>query len=177
MTGIRSWMGASRHLEWWSESSRSLPHCQPDPSSDPPDPCEREQFAIVDLDAKWLLRFPCPLPLVETVCGNPAPAKSQRIHNGDHGVEIFDSKPGEVISTPVSLTQQQKRASWSQGRLLRACGKLSQIPIAGAEILLQPPVFRRKRAKSRSRPISTTDVFTYDMRMRTVVQRMVFSTC
>ena len=33
------------------------------------------------------------------------------LNNWDHGevVEIFDSKPGEVISTPVSLAQQEKK--------------------------------------------------------------------
>jgi len=31
--------------------------------------------------------------------------------HGDHGgaAKVFDSKPGEVISTPVSLAQQQKK--------------------------------------------------------------------
>jgi hypothetical protein len=32
-------------------------------------------------------------------------------NNGDHGEAVggFDSKPGEVISTPVSLKAQQKK--------------------------------------------------------------------
>jgi hypothetical protein len=29
------------------------------------------------------------------------------LNNGDHGV--FDSKPGEVISTPISLAQQKNK--------------------------------------------------------------------
>jgi len=33
------------------------------------------------------------------------------VSNGDHGegVGVFDPKPGEVISTPVSLKAQQKK--------------------------------------------------------------------
>ncbi len=33
------------------------------------------------------------------------------VNNGDHGeiVEVFDSEPAEVISTPVSLAQQEKK--------------------------------------------------------------------
>jgi hypothetical protein len=34
-------------------------------------------------------------------------------HNGDHGevVEVFDSKPGEVVaSPPISVKAQQKKA-------------------------------------------------------------------
>jgi len=37
--------------------------------------------------------------------------RTQPRSHGDHGVAVggFDSKPGEVISTPVSLVQQQKK--------------------------------------------------------------------
>ncbi len=33
------------------------------------------------------------------------------LNNGDHEevVKVFDSKPGEVISPPISLAQQQKK--------------------------------------------------------------------
>ena len=32
------------------------------------------------------------------------------LNNGDHGVEILDSKPGEVATNPpISLVQQQKK--------------------------------------------------------------------
>lgn len=51
-----------------------------------PNPCESEQFAIVDFETVWLPRFPCPLPrfpcplpLEERVRGNQAPATFQRI--------------------------------------------------------------------------------------------------
>ena len=37
--------------------------------------------------------------------------QSRSLNNGDHGeaVGVFDSKPGEVISTPISLKAQQKK--------------------------------------------------------------------
>ncbi len=42
-----------------------------------PNPCESEQLAFVDLETIWLLRFSDPLPLVERVRGNQAPARFQ----------------------------------------------------------------------------------------------------
>jgi hypothetical protein len=37
--------------------------------------------------------------------------RTQPHSHGDHGevAKVFDSEPGEVISTPVSLAQQQKK--------------------------------------------------------------------
>jgi hypothetical protein len=33
------------------------------------------------------------------------------LNNGNHqeGVKVFDSKPGEVVSSPISVTQQKKK--------------------------------------------------------------------
>jgi hypothetical protein len=40
-------------------------------------------------------------------------AQPRSLSNGDHGevVEVFDSKPGEVISTPISLAQQKRKTA------------------------------------------------------------------
>jgi len=50
-----------------------------------PKSCEREQLPVINLEAVRLLAFPCPLPLVEAVCGNEAPAELQRFGEGGLG--------------------------------------------------------------------------------------------
>jgi hypothetical protein len=42
----------------------------------------------------------------------PRSLNTHSLNNGDHGeaVGVFDSKPGEVISPPISLAQQNKAA-------------------------------------------------------------------
>jgi hypothetical protein len=56
-----------------------------------PEAGEREQVAVVHLEAEWLLCLACPLPFIEAIGGDEAAARSERFAEGGKRARRFRS--------------------------------------------------------------------------------------
>src|SRR5713101_1759781 len=79
MTGMRSWTAEARAFGLVVRIRAGLHRVAARVIPAIPQSCECEQLPVIDLEAVWLLGFSRLVPLIETVCGNQAPAGFQRI--------------------------------------------------------------------------------------------------